>query len=732
MTEFFLGKDLNEGKNVFIKADSFTTHAFVLGMTGSGKTGLLISILEECALNDIPAVVIDPKGDLTNRLLIFKELNRNVLSNFILAEKIDDYILRYKEGLKSVGYNEEKINFLLKRKIKIFTPGLNLSPINILERFSCRSLIDESEILERANSIVSSLLSLTKSKSDDSVSSPEGLLLSSIFIEFWKKEEYLSLEKLLQNVVDPPFTQLGILPLETVIPKEKRISLAVELNSVLSSPSMTFFKRGEELDFDKLFLDSKNETIFTLSQLSDEQRDFFLGIFLSELYGWVRKQSGSDKLKMVLIFDEVFGYFPPHPKNPPTKQPLMGLLKQARAFGFSVILATQNPYDVDYKGLTNAGLWFIGRLQTQNDIDRVKEGLSTVAGGEQAISMLSSLKQREFVLNDVRKEMPILFKTRHCISHLVGPLSENQLKNFIEKDEKKESLEKTQNIIITPKEIKILYSQGESLSPFLLFEVEMPYKLVNDLSCYQKTFISEIKKEGISSTLSSLKDMDLSQTNLSENKPLNCEISSLPHWVNSLKREFLEKEIKEVISLKCFLEIYSDPLTGMKSEIGESLESFLARIREKRDLQIEKQTQKELEPLLKKKRAKEIELERSQIKLERLKSEYEKRKAETYTTAGIGILRGIFGSKRSILGGINTAMTKERMAESSKSKYEDEKIVNEKIRAEISELNNLIENLKIKNKKEIDPSEIEKIKIFPLKSGIRVLSLSILYKNESQ
>lgn len=732
MTEFFLGKDLNEGKNVFIKADSFTTHAFVLGMTGSGKTGLLISILEECALNDIPAVIIDPKGDLTNRLLIFKELDRDVLSNFIPEEKLDHYILKYEEGLKSLGYNEEKINSLLKRKIKIFTPGLNLSPINILERFSCRSLIDESEILERANSIVSSLLSLTKSKSDDSVSSPEGLLLSSIFIEFWKKGESLSLDTLLQTIVNPPFSQLGILPIETVIPKDKRISLAVELNGILSSPAMTFFKRGDELDFDKLFSDFKNETIFTLSQLSDEQRDFFLGVFLSELYGWVRKQSGSDRLKMVFIFDEVFGFFPPYPKNPPTKQPLMGLLKQARAFGFSVILATQNPYDVDYKGLTNAGLWFIGRLQTQNDIERVKEGLSTITGGEQAISMLSSLKPREFVLNDVRKEKPILFKTRNCISHLVGPLSENQLRNFMEKDEKKEPLPKAHNIIITPKEIKTLYLQGESLSPFLLFEVEIPYKVNKDLFCYQKTFISKIKEEGISSTLSSLKEVDLSQINLSENKPLNCEISPLPQWSISLKKESLEKEIKEVVSLKCSVEIFSDPFTKLSSKIGESLENFLLKIKEKRDLQIEKKIQKEHEPILKKKRAKEIELERSQIKLERLKSEYEKRKAETYTTAGVGILRGIFGSKRSILSGISTTMTKERMAESSKSKYEEEKVVNEKIRAEISELNNLIENLKIKNKTEIDPSEIEKTKIFPLKNGIRVLSLSILYKNENQ
>lgn len=728
MADFFLGKESADGKEIFIKPDSFTTHAFVLGMTGSGKTGLLISILEECALNDIPAVLIDPKGDLTNRLLVFRNVDRETISPYIPENKIDDFLSKYQQGLKEWNIDESKIENLLRRKVRVFTPGVNLSPINILERFSSPSSQNEQDILEKATSLTASLLSLTKTKGDDAVNSPQGLLLSQIFIESWKIGEDLTPDKLLEKVVEPPFSKLGILPLETVISKDKRISFAVELNGVISSPLMAYFRKGEELNFDKLFSDPKNENIFTLSQISDEQREFFLGIFLSELYQWVRRQSGSDRLKMALIFDEVFGFFPPYPKNPPTKQALMGLLKQARAFGFSVILATQNPYDVDYKGLTNAGLWFIGRLQTQNDIERVKEGLSAISGGNQAITLLPQLKQREFILNDVRREKPIVFKTRQCVSLLVGPLAEAQLKAFMKDEEKTERKKESNEIVITPKEIKVLYGTERNLFPHFLFEAEIPYKLSKDLFWKRKIFLSRIREEGVGSTFSSFEELTNPETPFSESKPADSSLSSLPHWINSIKKENVEKEIKDALSIKLQLEIYKDGVTGLVSEPEETLENFILRASKERQKFEEQKIQKDLAPLLKKKQEKEIVLERSNVKLERLKNEYEKRKAETYTTAGVGILRGIFGSKRSILGGVSSTMSKERMSENAKSKYEEEKIINEKIKNELEEISKSIDLLKSGGVKQINPDEIERIKIFPFRSGIRILSLAIVFK----
>ncbi|MCX7829554.1 MAG: DUF87 domain-containing protein [Acidobacteria bacterium] len=728
MADFFLGKESEEGKEGLVKPDSFATHAFILGMTGSGKTGLLISILEECALNDIPAVLIDPKGDLTNRLLVFKEVNKENISPFIPENKADEFISRYCNGLNEWNIGSEKVEQLLKRKVKVFTPGTSLFPVNILERFSSLSTQSEPDIIEKANSTTTSLLSLTKAKGDDAVNSPQGLLLSAVFIESWKKGEDLTPETLLEKVVDPPFSKLGALPLETVISKEKRISFAVELNGVLSSPLMTYFRKGEELNFDKIFSDPKNESIFTLSQLGDNQREFFLGIFLSELYQWVRRQKGSDRLKMALIFDEVFGFFPPYPQNPPTKQPLMGLLKQARAFGFSVILATQNPYDVDYKGLTNAGLWFIGRLQTQNDIDRVKEGLTSISGGDQTVSLLPQLKQREFVLNDVRKEKPIVFKTRQCISCLAGPLTESQLKTLLPQEATGQPVKVMRNVTIAPKDINILYGKGENLLPYFLFEAEIPYKLQKTMAWEKKKFYSKILEEGLEASLSSFDQFLEQNIDFSTSKPSDANISQLPVWISSTTKETIEREIKEAISLKCDLEIFKDPLTGLVSETNEPLEIFLSKVREERGKLKTQSKQKEIDNLLKKKKDKEMDLERSLIKLERLKSEYEKRKAETYTTAGVGILRGIFGSKRSILGGVSSTMTKERMAENAKSRYEEEKVANQKIKEELEEIERALQVITQKEQEQIDSSELEKIKILPFKSGIRILSLAIVYK----
>jgi len=728
VTDFFLGREINSEKEVFLKPDSFNTHAFVLGMTGSGKTGLLISILEELALNEIPAVIIDPKGDLTNRLLVFREVTGETLSSYLPENKIDDFISKYREGLNEWRIGQEKIEHLLQRKIKIYTPGLALSPVNVLERFSSIPSKDEANILEKANSITASLLSLTQTRGDDATTSPQGLLLSSLFIDSWKKGEDLTLEILLERIVEPPFSKLGILPLNTVISREKRISFAVELNGVLSSPLMTYFHKGDELNFDKLFFDTKNETIFTLSQLSDEQREFFLGIFLSELYRWVRRQNGSEKLKMALVFDEVFGFFPPYPKNPPTKQPLMGLLKQGRAFGFSTILSTQNPYDVDYKGLTNAGLWFIGRLQTQNDIERVKEGLSTISGGVQAVSYLPQLKQREFVLNDVRKENPIVFKTRQCVSLLLGPLSENQLKNFVEEKVQKAFKNEESEIFIAPKGIQVLYGNSEILSPNFLFEAEIPYKISGRIFSKKKKFVSEIKEGGLNITLSFIKEFNEEDVQFSVSKPPKSKLSKMPQWLYSSKKEEIEKEITEILSLKYETEIFKHPSTGIISEPEETLENFLQRVKNEKEILETKRKQKELKPLLEKKKAKELILERSRIKLDRLKTEYEKRKAETYTTAGVGILRGIFGSKRSILGGISSTMSKERMAETAKARYEEQLILYENLKKEIEEITKDIENLSTPSNLAVEASEVEKIKILPFKSGIRLLGLTIVYK----
>ncbi|HPA27256.1 MAG TPA: DUF87 domain-containing protein [Acidobacteriota bacterium] len=733
MSDFYIGRETGNNNDVLVKADSFTTHAFVLGMTGSGKTGLIISILEEAALNHIPAVVIDPKGDLTNRLLVFEGLDENRVAPYFPEGKRAEFVERYNKGISEWGIGQEKIAALAKRKVNVITPGISLAPVNILERFSPPASLQEDDILEKAGSVCASLLSLTGKKSEDAARDPEGLLLSTILIEKWKKGETATLESLLEMVVEPPFKKLGILPLDTVISKDKRVAFAVELNGVLSSPSLTYFKSGRELSLDEIFGDPDSETIFTLAQLSDDQKSFFLSLFLSELYLWVRRQPGSDRLKMLLVFDEVFGHFPPYPQNPPSKKPLLGLLKQARAFGLGVILSTQNPYDVDYKGLSNAGLWFLGRLQTDNDIQRVSEGLNEIAGGTKASSILPQIKQREFVLNDVRKDAPVVFRTRQAVSVLAGPLSEPQLKGLIKegpapKVAPSSASPARKELVITPAGVDVRYCEGQRLFPHILFESELPYKVGKEMVWEKKRFASIFDEGGLEASLA--KDLNdfPEETKLSSDKPEDSELLPLPQWAGSFKRDAFEREIKEVLSLKAEIVLLKDGVTGLVSAPWEGRESFLLRVREERSRGLSKQMEKQLAPLMKKKQSLEDQIEKRQLKVERLKGDYEKRRLETYTNAGTSILRGIFGSKRSVLGGIGSTMSKNRMADSAKDRMEEEETLLRNAQADLKTLEEEITSVRTGTGADIGARDIEEMKVLPYKTGIRVLSIGIVFK----
>jgi hypothetical protein len=727
MSDFFLGKELIGGSELFVKKDSFTTHAFVLGMTGSGKTGLIVSILEEAALNNIPAVVIDPKGDLVDRLLTFKNVDEQQIAGLVPQERRSGFIDSYQKGIAEWGITSDKIEALTKRKVKVFTPGLSLSPVNILERFSPPSSDDEEDAIQKSSSITLSLMSLLGRKSEDAARNPEGLLVSTILMELWKSKEPVALEKLLETIIAPPFQKIGLLPLETVISKEKRLALAVSLNNLLSSPQLTYFRKGAELNFDSIFGNSSNEAIFTLAQLSDDQKQFFLGMLLSELYLWVRRQNGSDGLKMLLVFDEVYGFFPPYPQNPPTKAPVLGLLKQARAFGLGVILSTQNPYDVDYKGLSNAGLWFLGRLQTDNDKERVAQGLADVAGGEKVSSLLSQVRQREFILHDVRKDNPVVFKTRQTVSLLVGPLSEPQLKNYVTAETKDAPKSKGKELIVAPSGIEVKYAKGDKLFPSLFFESELPYKMTRNLVWQKKSFVSLFSDDGLEASLAKDFGEFSGEAELSGIRPAGAEVFPLPEWAASLKKEAFEREIKEALSLKAELSLLKDKESGLVSEPSESREDFLKRAADERAKGVSKQKDQELSPLLKKKRSLEDEIDKRKLKAERDEADFEKRKTETYANAGVSILRGIFGSRRSVLGGISSTMSKDRMADDAKQRFEEDNFLLQKAMDELTQIDRQIASAQADGIT-IDESELEVIKVLPYKSGIRVLSLAIVFK----
>ncbi|HCK65623.1 MAG TPA: hypothetical protein DHW49_05110 [Anaerolineae bacterium] len=425
-----------------------TTHAVVTGMTGSGKTGLCIAMLEEAALNGVPAIIIDPKGDLTNLLLHFPELLPSDFQPWIDPEVVrragttpekaaEEAADAWGKGIEEWGMDKSRILDLKKSvQFTVYTPGSKSGElVRILSSLEAPKLDWEENsevILERINSTVTALLGLVGLRDVDPISSREHILISKIFEEFWKNQQDIDFEELIRQTQNPSFTSLGAFSVDEIFPPKERTTLAITLNNILASPSFQAWREGESLDIENFLYTADRRprhSIFYLAHLSDGERMFFTTLLLSAIETWMRTQKGSTSLRALLYMDEIYGYLPPT-ANPPSKQPLLRMLKQARAFGLGLLLATQNPVDMDYKALSNTGTWFIGKLQTERDKNRLLDGLESLAGGisrAQMDKLISSLGKRVFVMNNVNEKAPMLFQTRWVMNFLAGPLTRQQI-----------------------------------------------------------------------------------------------------------------------------------------------------------------------------------------------------------------------------------------------------------------------------------------------------------------
>ncbi|MCD4786478.1 MAG: DUF87 domain-containing protein [Candidatus Eremiobacteraeota bacterium] len=435
-------------------AYNFTTHGVIVGMTGSGKTGLSIGLLEEALHNDIPTIIIDPKGDMPNLALQFPDLSPAEFLPWINKgdakrrnmppEEYAGMVSRSWEfGLGKSGIGKDRIKKLIDNvDFRIYTPGSDSGiSLNILDSFRAPPIsADENAeaFSEAVESTTQSLLGLVGIEGDP-LQSREFILISNILQDRWKEGEDLTLESIIGYVMNPPVKKIGVFDVETLYPKNERMQLAMLLNNVIASPGFSTWLKGEPMNPEQWVSKRNGKTpcsIFYISHLSDSERMFFVTLLLSKIMNYVRTLPGTSGLRILLYFDEVFGYLPPHPKNPPSKTPILTILKQARAFGLGMVLATQNPVDLDYKALTNAGTWFIGKLRTDRDKKRILDGLessSLSTDGREMEKLISSLETRNFILHSVHRKEPVAFHTRFTQAYLRGPITRVQIKSIEEK-----------------------------------------------------------------------------------------------------------------------------------------------------------------------------------------------------------------------------------------------------------------------------------------------------------
>ncbi len=452
---FYLGREYDLATRtvldtpVMYDARDLTTHGVVVGMTGSGKTGLCINLLEEAAIDGIPCIIIDPKGDLCNLLLQFPHLAPEDFFGWLnpedarqrgvsLEEHGRELAERWRKGLAEWGQQPQRIQRLRdSAEWRVYTPGSEAGlPLSILQTFNApKGNVSREALNQKIDATATALLGLTGISSDP-VQSREHILIAQLLLNAWSKGQDMDLPQLITQIQVPPLRKIGAFEVDTFYPEKDRLKLAVALNNILAAPSFSTWITGEPLDLERLLGGGQKprQLIFYVAHLEDAQRLFFLTLLLEEVLSWTRRQQGTSSLRAILYFDEVFGYLPPHPANPPTKTPLMALLKQARAFGVGILLATQNPVDLDYKALSNAGTWFVGKLQTERDKARLVEGLQGVAAERGTLTdrnhletVISALGNRVFLLHDVHRGKPLLFQSRWALSFLRGPMTRDQV-----------------------------------------------------------------------------------------------------------------------------------------------------------------------------------------------------------------------------------------------------------------------------------------------------------------
>jgi DNA helicase HerA-like ATPase len=737
MTMLFLGKEFDPdqsalGARVELPASHLTTHGLIVGMTGSGKTGLAIVMLEELLRQRLPVLAIDPKGDLGNLLLLFESLEPAAFAPWIDPEaaarsgKTVDAVAgetaaAWRQGLSEWGLGGQDVAALARsHSARIYTPGSSAGrKLNVLQSLEAPTLpFDDAaeELRDEIDGIVRGVLGLLR-VSADPLRSREYLLLSQLIEQAWRSGRGLDLETLIAGVADPPFDRLGALALESVYPKAERRELMLALNNLLASPSFASWREGDPLDVEKLLFGEDGRprlSIVYTAHLNDDERLFITSLLLDKLKTWMRSQRGTSELRALLYIDELYGYFPPHPADPPTKRPLLTLLKQARSQGLGILLATQNPVDLDYKGLGNIGVWLIGRLQTEQDRARLLDGL--VGGGappEQVKRLLGALRKRVFLLHDVHRPGPTLVQSRFTLSYLRGPLTREELKRLTQAESatapaSQRTRAAAAGAPVVPEPFRSHYLAkygGELAEAHLMVKYAVRYKGGDE---YVGVRAYPLDAPSAAEVLDA-EPIVVNEAEIATDAAPGLRYSATPVLLSEAGSKGIEKALRSRLHDKLALPTFYDPVTRTTSQPGEARDAFATRLAaagggakaEKLATQLDKK-RRDLEIVKQDERGREVE------------------KWAALGSAAASVLGGMLGGRRrsSVTGGLSKAgsvLSKNRMEAAAEARIA-------RLEQEIQALEAQLQEIA-----SVDPARLEERTLVPAKTAVKLLRYDLLW-----
>ncbi len=764
---FYLGKDVD--KHTFeptdvltlLKNKNFTTHAAIIGMTGSGKTGLGIGLIEEAAIDNIPSIVIDPKGDMGDLCLVDPEFSAETFTPWVADEakaKGEDptaYAAKtaamWKEGIESWDQDAERVARFAAVPKTIYTPGSTAGvPVNLMGSLDVPPapiMEDTDNFTSYLKSTVTGLLSLLGIVADP-LDSKEYILLAQIITRSWQEGRALRLADLVAAIIQPSFETIGVLPLESFYPQNERFKLATRFNAVIASPNFANWLSGENLDIDTLLYDGNGRAkiaIFSIAHLSDDERMFFVTLLLNKYLAWMRLQSGANRLRTLLYMDEIYGFFPPV-KNPPSKEPMITLLKQARAYGIGIVLSTQNPVDLDYKGLSNIGTWCIGRLQTTQDIDRVIDGLGGKIDAsfdkKEIETLLSNLRKRTFFLKSAHLEDIRLFGTRWVMSYLKGPLKKEEIATLM-------AHRKAALSAATPTPKHATRTSAEGFSSFIDLDAGVRQYFEPDPSemyrytpslCAEVTIGFHNATKGIDLTRENLCRLDLEEApldwdalewdaepfgGLPTKAPAQARFAPLPSTLRGDKAlHQTTRMLKNHLYATKRLELYRCRSPRLESAPDESRDAFAVRLQ---DL-LDETKESKLDTLKERYGTKEQRLLDQRTRAE---ERVEKEQADSNSSlvdVGISVLGALFGRKS--VTSIGRAINKGSRAYKERGQLS-------RAEARVAEIDEKISDLEIELEEKIDElSEkyaldnhpIESFTIKPKKSDIVIEQIAIVWR----